>query len=430
MKQPVFIMRPFLALPFAMALLTPQAAFAQVAAADSGDTAWMMLCAMLVLLAALPGLALRLAGASSVRSALCAMAQNMGVAAGVSLAWAIAAYSLIYAPGDAWLGGSGNLLLANLAALREGMTVPESAFVLFQMSLAVFAACLVGGAVVDRGRTGWMVLFAPLWLLLVYMPVAHWTWGGGWLAGLGVMDFAGGLVVHLCAGFSVLSLTLIAGRRASATASGHAPVLGMAGGALIWLGLAGSVGGWALGATDDAATAILNGHFAACAGALGWMALDRVLSGRAAATGAVSGALAGIAAIAASAALVGAGGAMLIGLAAAAICRGIIGFIGKRADDPARIFVLHGIGGLAGVLLLPVFVLPMLGGVGFEGAISLSDAMLSQITGVAAVALWSMAGTAIAALLISMLLPLRASAKEEETGLDMALHGEQAWDIH
>ncbi|MGC4252886.1 MAG: ammonium transporter, partial [Sphingobium sp.] len=295
-------MRPFTALPFAMALLAPQAAFAQEMAADSGDTAWMMLCAMLVLLAALPGLALRIAGVSSVRSALAAAAGNMGMAASVSLAWAIAGYSLIYASGDAWLGGAGNLMLANLAVLRDGMTVPESAFVLFQMSLALFAACLVGGAAVGRARAGWLALFAPLWLLLVYVPVAHWTWGGGWLANVGVMDFSGGLVVHACAGFSALSLGLIAGRRPAGNPDAHAPLPGMAGGALIWLGSAGIVGGWALGATDDAATAILNGHFAACAGALGWMALDRLLGGRATGTGAVAGALAGMAAGAASAA--------------------------------------------------------------------------------------------------------------------------------
>ena len=428
MKKPAFSKR-HLILPVA-ALLAPQPAHAQViAVADSGDTAWMMLCAMLVLLAALPGLALRLAGLSSVRSALSAVAGNMGVAASVSLVWAIAAYSLIYAPGDAWLGGSGNLLLSNLAALRDGMTVPESAFVLFQMSLAVLAACVVGGAVVDRARTGWMILFAPLWLLLVYVPTAHWIWGGGWLAGLGVMDFAGGLTVHLCAGFSAISLSLIAGRRASGTASGHAPALSMAGGALIWLGSAGSVGGWALGATDDAATAILNGHFAACAGALGWMVLDKALGRRGTATGAISGALAGLAAIAASAALVSTGGAMLIGLAAAVICRGVSGLMGKSVDDPAHIFALHGIGGLAGVLLLPVFVLPVLGGVGFEGAVDLSGAMLSQVIGVIVVALWSMGGTAIAALLISVVLPLRVSPEEEENGLDTALHGEQAWDF-
>ncbi|SCW88750.1 ammonium transporter (TC 1.A.11) [Sphingobium faniae] len=428
MQQPVFPMRPFLALPFAMASLMPQAAFAQEVTTDSGDTAWMMLCAMLVLLAALPGVALRMAGVSSVRSALSAAAGNIGIAASLSLAWAMAGYSLIYAPGDAWLGGIGNLMLANLTVPGDGMTVPESAFVLFQMSLALFAACLVGGAVIGRGRAGWLALFAPLWLLLVYVPVAHWTWGGGWLANIGVMDFAGGIVVHVCAGFSALSLGLIAGRRAGKT-SAHAPLLGMAGGALIWLGSAGSVGGWALGATDDAATAILNGHFAACAGALGWMVLDRLLGGRATATGAVSGALAGIAAIAASAALVGAGGAMLIGLIAALVCRGISGPIGRATDDPARIFLLHGIGGMVGGLLLPVFVLPLLGGVGFEGGIGLGSALLSQVSGLVVVALWSMAGTAIAAFLLSVALPLRISAEEEESGPDAAQHGEQAWDF-
>lgn len=429
MGKLVFFTRHAFALPLAAAMLIPKPAFAQVAVADSGDTAWMMVCAMLLLLAALPGLVLRLAGSSSAHDALSATGRNIGIAASVSLAWAIAAYSLIYAPGSAWLGGGGNLLLSNLSALRDGMTVPESAFVLFQMSLAILAACLVSGAVLGRASAGWMTIFAPLWLLLVYVPVARWTWGGGWLAGLGVMDFAGGLVIHLCAGFSALSLALIAGRNRPGAGGGHSPLLAMTGGALVWLGSAGSVGGWALGATDDAAAAILNGHFAACAGALGWMALEKILSGRATATGAISGALAGIAAIAASAALVGTGGAMLIGLAAALTCRGAIGFARRAVDDPAHIFVLHGIGGLVGILLLPLFVLPLMGGVGFDAAISLSGAILSQIIGLIVVILWSMMGTAIAALLISVVLPLRASPEQEEAGLDISLHGEQAWDF-
>lgn len=407
----------------------PQPANAQVAVADSGDTGWMMVCALLVLLAALPGLALRHAGLVNVRSALAVAAQGLMVAAGVSLAWAIAGYSLAYAPGNRWLGDGTNLLLAELGSLREGLTVPESAFVLFQMSLAILAACLLPGAVAERARIGWIGCFAPLWLLIVYAPVTHWVWAGGWLAALGVMDFAGGLVVHVSAGFSALALALILGRRRVAADPGHAPLLSVAGGALIWVGWAGIVGGWALGATDDAASAILNAHFAACAGALGWMLADRVTGGRVKATGLLSGALVGLVAISASAALIGSGGAMLVGLTGALVCRAGKAALGNSIDDAADIFVIHGLSGLTGVLLLPIFVQPALGGVGFEAGISLSGAMLSQAIGITIVALWAMIGSAIVALLLSVVLPMRGTAQEEADGLDSVQHGQQGWDF-
>ena len=410
-------------------IAAPQPASAQVAVADSGDTGWMMVCALLVLLAAVPGLALRHAGLVNVRNALAAPAQAIAVAAGASLAWGMIGYSLAYAPGSGWLGGGANLLLEGLGALREGLTVPESAFVLFQMALAIFAACLLPGAMAERARIGWIAAFAPLWLLIVYAPIAHWVWSGGWLAQLGVMDFAGGLVVHGAAGFSALALLLILGRRRAAADPGHAPVLGIAGGALLWIGWGGMVGGWALGATDDAASAILNAHFAACAGVLGWMLGDRLSGGRIKATGLISGALAGLVAVSASAALVGPGGAMLIGLIGAIVSRLGKGLLGSRIDDAADIFVIHGLGGVAGVLALPLFVQPLLGGVGFEAGISLASALLAQAIGVAIVALWAMVGSAIVALLLSVLLPMRGTAQEEADGLDAVQHGQQGWDF-
>lgn len=422
-------MRRLLSLPPLLTLLLlPHPARAQIAVADSGDTAWMMTCALLVLVAALPGLMLRHAGQVNVRNALSVMAQGLAVAACVTLAWAVAGYSLAYGPGGSWLGGGGNLLLANLGQLREGLTVPESAFVLFQMALAVFAACLIVGAVAERARLGWIVGFAPLWLLIVYAPVARWTWGGGWLAGLGTMDFAGALVLHVCAGFSALALALIAGRRSDASALGHAPVLNLAGGALIWVGWAGILGGWALGATDDAASAILNAHLAACAGALMRALIDRLVDGRSSATGIASGALAGLVAISASAALVGVGGAMMIGVIAALLCRAASAILTPRLDD-GGVFALHGVGGMVGMLALPVFTLSLMGGVGFDGGLSVSGLLLSQATGLIAVALWAMAGSAVIALLVSIAVPLRAGEAAEAEGLDAARHGEQGWDF-
>jgi Amt family ammonium transporter len=236
-------------------------------------------------------------------------------------------------------------------------------------------------------------------------------------------------VVQVTAGFSALALALIAGRRGERSGAGHAPALSLAGGALLWVGWSGIVGGWALGATDDAATAILNLHFAACAGMFCWAMLDQLLTGRVSATGLLSGAIAGLAAISASAGLVGAGGAMLIGLMAAFICRCVSAAVRGLIDDPAGVFALHGVGGLLGVMLLAPFTLPLLGGVGFDPSVNLVTLLVSQSIGLGAVALWAMIGSSIIALTVSLIAPLRAAQADEEDGLDAAQHGQQSWDF-
>ena len=421
-------MRAF-ALPLIVGLMAATPAHAQVAAADSGDTGWMISCALLMLSGALPGLLLRHAGLANVRHALATMAQSVVAAAMIALVWGLAGYSLAYGPGGAWLGNGANLLLANLADVRDGLTVPESAFVLFQMVFAMVAGGLLAGAVAGRARLGWIASFAPLWLLLVYAPITHWVWGGGWLAQLGVMDFSGALVLHATVGFSALALILISGSPRAPSDGGHASVLTMAGSALLWIGLAGASGGWALGATDDAAIAILNFVFAACAAGLGWALMDRLLGAHVSATGIMSGALAGVAAIAASAALVGTGGAMAIGIAAAFVCRVVSGIASSWIDDPAGLFAVHGLGGATGALLFPVFVLPLLGGVGFDGGFNVGHALIAQGIGVIIVALWALVGTAIAALIISVMMPLRLPAEQETEGLDKIDHGQQGWNF-
>lgn len=412
-----------------LAAASPETAFAQVAAADSGDTAWMILCALLLLLAAGPALMLRYAGQANVRSALSMVAQIMVAACGVALAWAVAGYSLAFAPGNAWLGGGANLMLANLGALREGMTVPDAAFALFQLGFALLSVCLIVGAVGGRTAIGWWAAFAPLWSLLVYAPIAHALWGGGWLAGLGVMDYAGGLVIHTTAGFSALALTLIVGPRKQAGGGGHAPLFSIVGGAILWIGLSGAAGGWALGAIDVAAIAILNHVLAGCAGALAWALIDRIGGGSSSATGFASGAVAGVAAVAASAGLIGAGGAILIGVAGATIGRSGAAIVRRRVDDVGEIFVIHGLGGAVGALALALFILPKFGGVGLEGDPSFLSMLGTQALGVVVVALWALVGSAIAALMVSLAIPMRVSAQTEAEGLDAAEHGEQSWDF-
>lgn len=389
-------------LPVLLAAAAPVPAFAQVQAADSGDTAWMLTCALFVCLAAVPGSMLRHAGQARAKDALSIMAQGAVIVAGVSLLWAMIGYSLAYAPGGRWLGGGANILLSGLAPLRDGLTVPESAFALFQLGLALLAAGIVAGAVAGRARFGWVAIFAPLWTLLVYAPVAHWMWGGGWLADLGALDFSGAIVLNVSAGVSALVATLMVGRRSGIRArpehdSGHAPVLTLGATGLVWIGWFGVGGGWAPGASDDAATAILNIHFAACAAALGWAAVERLRTGRVSATGIASGAVAGLVAISASAGLVGAGGAMLIGLIAGACCQLATGLAARlRADDVGNVVAIHAVGGMLGALLLAPFTLPALGGVGFAAGVGLFAVLATQAVAIAAVALWSALGTAIA----------------------------------
>lgn len=402
---------------------------AQTAAADSGDTGWMILGALLLLVAVLPGCALRFAGSVNVRNSLSVVAHTIAAIATLSLAWVIAGYSLVYAPGSAILGGTANLMLANLAALRDGLTVPESAFVLFQMACALLAGVLLVGAIAERTRMGWLLLFMPLWLLLVYVPITHALWAGGWLATLGGMDFAGGLVIHATVGFSALALVLVVGQRRSTPAVRHSPLLEASGLALVWIGLAGLVGGWAMGATDDAATAILNHHVATCAGALVWALVDRALTGKSGVSGVAAGALSAMAAVAASAALVGTGGALLIGATSALVGRLCIGVARRWIDDGGDIVVLHGIGGATGAMLLPIFALPFLGGVGFDPSITLTSALVSQLIAAIAVALWAMIGSAIAAFAVSIVIPMRVTEPAEAEGLDAAQHGQQAWDF-
>ncbi|MET0360252.1 MAG: ammonium transporter, partial [Sphingobium sp.] len=265
-----------------LAVATP--AMAQDLAPDSGDTAWMLAASALVLLMTLPGLALFYGGLVRARNLLSVMMHCFAVAALASLLWGILGYTIAFAPGTPWTGGALNFGLSNLALLREGMTVPESTFVLFQMMFAIITPALMIGTFVERVRFGWLLGFSALWSLLVYAPVAHWVWGGGWLADMGTLDFAGGIVVHTTAGVSSLVIAMLIGRRNGFPQKlilPHSPALTMVGAGMLWVGWFGFNGGSALGAGDGASSAMLNTHFAACAAALAWIAAERIKLGRA-----------------------------------------------------------------------------------------------------------------------------------------------------
>ncbi|MFM9935498.1 MAG: ammonium transporter [Novosphingobium sp.] len=424
----------------AMALALPALGHAQAAetldAADSGDTAWMLASSALMLLLALPGLVLFYGGQVRAKGFLALAAQIGAIVAVCSLLWIVAGYTLAFGPvTNGWLGGGSAWMLVDLGNVREGTAVPESAFALFHMMFAALAPALMVGAWADRARFGWVVAFAALWSIIVYAPVTHWVWGGGWLATqLGTLDYAGGIVVNTAAGVSALVAALLIGRRTGFPGMPmppHAPALTLAGAALMWAGWFGFTGGSALTATDDAATAIINTHAAACAAALTWLLIEKLTSGRPTAIGFATGAVAGLATVTPAAGFIAPGAAILFGFAAAALCYPMVRLVKQRLeiDDSLNVFAVFGMGGMLGALLLAVFLEPALGGVGYGEGMGLARQLFAQGAGVAIVAAWSALGTVIAALAVSMVIPMRVTEDEEREGLDRASHGERAWEF-
>lgn len=401
---------------------------------DSGDTAWVLTASALVLLMTLPGLALFYGGLVRAKNVLSVIMQCFIITCIVSLLWAICGYSMVFSAGNAWIGGLGNAMLSGLGELREGTTIPESAFALFQMTFAIITPALVIGAFVERIRFGWVIGFTVLWTLFVYIPVAHWIWGNGWLAELGTLDFAGGIVVHTTAGMSALLLAKMLGPRKGfnrALLPPHSPALTMTGAGLLWVGWFGFNGGSALSAGDDAAAAILNTHLAACAAAIAWLFVERARIGKATSIGIVTGAVAGLATVTPAAGFIGPAGAMVLGAIGGIVCFYAVLLVKQalRIDDSLDVFAVHGVGGMLGALLMPIFILPILGGPGFTEAKSLAGQLLAQLIGVGAVAIWTLLATLLIGFILSYVVPMRIDEESEHDGLDLASHGERGWEF-
>lgn len=417
-------------------IATPAMAQAPVQALtpDSGDTAWILTGSALVLFMTLPGLALFYGGLVRQRNLLSVMMHCFAVAAVASLLWGLVGYSMAFAPGTPIIGGALNVGLSNLALLRDGMTIPESAFVLFQMMFAVITPALMIGTFVERVRFSWLLGFSALWSLIVYAPVAHWVWGGGWLAGLGTLDFAGGIVVHTTAGISSLVVAILIGKRNGFPQQlilPHSPALTMVGAGMLWVGWFGFNGASALGAGDGAATAILNTHFASCAAALAWIAAERIKLGKPTTVGIATGAIAGLATVTPAAGMVGPLGAMAMGVIGALVCFGVVILVRHKwhVDDSLDVFAVHGVGGIVGSLLLAPFASALLGGAGYDAGTTVLTQFVAQAVGVGAVALWSAVATLVISLLVAVVAPMRVSLDAEREGLDISSHGERAWEF-
>jgi len=419
--------------------LLPVAAFAQdgqADVADSGDTAWILISSALVLMMAMPGLTLFYGGLVRAKNFLSVLVQCGAIAAIASLLWIITGYTLAFGEvTGGWLGGGNALMLTGLGNVRDGLVVPESAFALFQMTFAAITPALMAGAWVDRARFGWVIGFCALWSLVVYAPVAHWIWGGGWLTTkLGTLDFAGGIVVHTTAGISALVVAILLGRRQGFPRTlmlPHSPSLTMAGAALLWVGWFGFNGGSALAANDDAAAAIINTHAAASTAALVWLLIERFTVGKPTSVGFATGAIAGLATVTPAAGFIAPGAAILFGAVASCLCYPAIQLVKQRLqiDDSLDVFAVHGIGGMAGSLLLAFFLSAGLGGTGYAEGMSMGSQLVAQLVGIGVTLAWSGIVSVILAVAVSMLFPMRVGEDAEREGLDITSHGERAWEM-
>jgi Amt family ammonium transporter len=406
---------------------------------DSGDTAWMLVATALVMLMILPGLALFYGGLVRAKNLLSVMSQVLGITAVAILTWVLWDYSLAFYDGGAVIGGLGKAGFAGMSADStwavgsSGKAIPELVFAAFQMSFAAITGALVTGALVERVRFSAMMLFSALWLTIVYAPLAHMVWAAdGFLFKFGAIDFAGGTVVHINSGVAGLMGVAFAGPRIGHLKEPmppHSLALTMVGAGLLWVGWFGFNAGSALEANGLAAVAMVNTLVAPAAGLLTWMAAERLVSGKPSMLGGASGAVAGLVAVTPAAGASGPIGAMLLGLAASLVCYAFVGSVKNRLrlDDSLDVFGIHGLGGITGSIGTALVALPMLGGHG--GAdYSLPWQLLRQVAAVGVAITWSAVGSAICFALVKLLVRLRHARDAEREGLDIADHGERAYN--
>ena len=399
---------------------------------NGADTGWLMTATVLVLMMTLPALALFYGGLVQAKNVLSVLAQCAAVACVSSVLWFAGVYSLAYSGHGALIGDLKEAFLQNIlrGGVHPGTTIPESVYVMFQMTFAIITPALIIGAYVERIRFSAVLLISALWLVIVYAPVAHWVWGGGWLAQRGVMDFAGGIVVHVTAGVSALVVAWMLRPRADfphGIRPPHAPWMVMVGASLLWVGWFGFNAGSALTSGADAGMAMLATHLAAASATLVWMAIEWVKFGKPSLVGAVTGTIAGLATITPASGFVGPLAAVGLGVVASGVCYMAVVLV-KRVmgvDDALDVLGVHGVGGALGTLLLPFAVL--LGAGGVTLAHSPAQQFLIQAEGVIAAGLWSAFATVIITKFVALTVGLRVDREHETVGLDFASHGETGY---
>ena len=402
---------------------------------SGADTAWILMSTALVLFMTLPGLALFYAGLVRANNVLSVLMNCFAIACVMSVVWFVVAYSIAFGDGGAgnmWWGGVGKAFLSGVGFDSLAGTLPETVFFMFQMTFAIITPALIVGAFVERMHFAFVIAFSVVWVLLVYAPVVHWVWGGGFLAEMGLIDFAGGVVVHVTAGVSALVIALMLGARRGFPHEAqppHNPGMTMIGASMLWVGWFGFNAGSALAADGAAGMAMTVTHISAACGAIAWSVLELMRYGKASLVGAVTGMVAGLATIPPASGSVGPIGGLVLGLAGGVICFTITQLVKQRfkIDDSLDVFAVHGVGGALGTLLAAVFVAASFGGAGFAEGMSTGSQLGVQAFGIAVVAVYSGVLTFVIVKILALFVPFRVSEEDEVTGLDLAMHGERGY---
>ena len=398
-----------------------------------GHTAWILTSTALVLFMTLPGLALFYSGLVRSKNTISVLAQCFLIATLTSIIWVVVGYSLSFSGEGLYIGNFDKFLLKNINITSLTGEIPELLFVMFQMTFAIITPALIIGAFVERIKFSAVFLFTLLWVIFVYVPVAHWVWGNGWLAKKGVLDFAGGLVVHTTAGVSSLVIAYFLGRRKGFPKIAHpphSPVLAMIGASMLWVGWFGFNAGSALAANGNAAMAMLVTHSSAATATLTWMCIDWYKNGKPGLIGIITGMVAGLATVTPASGYIGPMGGIILGLLSGFICYWFVGFIKfkLKIDDSLDVFAVHGVGGILGTLLAGILATDTFGGLGIEK--SAFDQTIVQFIGVISVAIFALVVTIIIVKIIQATIGLRVSSQQEEfDGLDLGSHGEKSYNL-
>ena len=401
---------------------------------DTGDTSWVMTSTALVLFMTLPGLSLFYAGLVRSRNVLSVLMQCFTVACLVSILWLLVGYSLAFSDGNLFIGGLDKALFAGVVEDAMSGTIPESAFAIFQLTFAIITPALIVGGFAERMRFSAVLLFTTIWLLVVYAPVCHWVWGGGWLGEMGFMDFAGGSVVHITCGTAAIVAAVTMGSRRGfpdRMTPPHNMTLTVMGAGMLWVGWFGFNGGSALAANGDAAMAIAVTHISAAAGAFVWMLAEWIRFGKPSVLGAVTGMVAGLATITPASGFVGPAGALIIGIVAGIVCFAATNFLKRtlKIDDSLDVFPVHGVGGIVGIILTGVFASSALGVFSGQHDIDMGNQLGVQAIGAVATLVYTAVLTWVILKIVDVVTGNRVTEDEETEGLDLTQHDERGYDL-
>lgn len=416
-------------------LATPSLSYAD--GLDSGDTAWILTATALVLFMTLPGLALFYGGLVRAKNVLSVLIQCFAITCIVSISWVIAGYSLAFSDGgsmNAFIGGTSNFFLAEVSRESLNGSIPDSVFSMFQMTFAIITPALIIGGFAERMRFSAMLIFSLIWFFLVYLPVCHWVWGGGWLSDMGLLDYAGGVVVHITAGVAALVTAMVLGNRKGFQTGAMIPhnmTMTITGAGMLWVGWFGFNAGSALTANGDAGMAMLVTHISAATAAFTWMMIEWMKFGKPSALGIVTGMVAGLGTITPASGFVGPMAALFIGFSAGFVCFFATSFLKQKLkiDDSLDVFPVHGVGGILGTFFAGALVSTQFGGAGLAEGMTTTSQINVQLIGIVATIAWTAVLTYIILKVVGLFIELRVNDEDETEGLDIASHEERGYNI-